>query len=307
MSLEGIIFGANIAVMKVKSLYNWFWTACTLAVACGCSSVSEEQKVVNEWIGKTVSIPDQLVFKVQEQPVDLFAATPDFRIINFVDSTGCTSCKLKLLSWDKLMKELKMLDDVDVEVLTIVSTRDSRDLQYLLQRDNFSYPVAIDTADIFNRTNILPSGAIFQTFLLDSEGEVIAIGNPLMNPKIKNLYKKIIQGDSAAESADHPAEGNHLIVEPSQSLGVLERGIPTTVEFAIINNTDETYTVQEIIPSCDCISASCTSPTLHPGESATLTLSFTTDSIAGPFKKYADLFFNEKNTPERATFFGYIK
>ena len=34
----------------------------------------------------------------------------------------------------------------------------------------------------------------FHTFLLDKSNKIIAIGNPIHNPKIKELYLKIIQG-----------------------------------------------------------------------------------------------------------------
>ena len=35
----------------------------------------------------------------------------------------------------------------------------------------------------------------FQTFLLDRNNRVIAIGNPIYNPKVKELYLKIIKGE----------------------------------------------------------------------------------------------------------------
>ena len=35
----------------------------------------------------------------------------------------------------------------------------------------------------------------FQTFLLDRNNRVIAIGDPIYNPKVKGLYLKIIKGE----------------------------------------------------------------------------------------------------------------
>lgn len=273
----------------------------------GCSSVSNEQQIVSEWMGREISMPDELVFQIQDSQIDLSSYTPDFRIINFIDSSGCTSCKLKLPVWDKLIKELKAINDVDVEVMTIVDTRNSRDLQYILQRDNFAYPVAIDQAGLFNKENDLPQEAMFNTFLIDKDNNVVAIGNPVINPKIRDLYKKIIINDSGVNPTESDNHDIRLVVEPSQSLGAVDKDTQLSVRYAVINNTDQRYTVQEIVPSCDCISATCDQSELLPGQSAILTLSFATDSITGPFKKYADLFFNEKDTPERVTLFGYVK
>lgn len=41
--------------------------------------------------------------------------------------------------------------------------------------------------------NNFPSDMSFQTFLLDEDNKVVAIGNPVHNPKVKELYLKIIQ------------------------------------------------------------------------------------------------------------------
>ena len=49
----------------------------------------------------------------------------------------------------------------------------------------------------------------FQTFLLNRNNKVLAIGNPIHNPKIRELYVKIIRGESIAienESKDIKTE-----------------------------------------------------------------------------------------------------
>ena len=40
----------------------------------------------------------------------------------------------------------------------------------------------------------------FQTFLLNKNNKVMAIGNPILNPKIKELYMKIIQGEEIVKA-----------------------------------------------------------------------------------------------------------
>ena len=41
----------------------------------------------------------------------------------------------------------------------------------------------------------------FQTFLLDKDNKVLAMGNPILNPKIKELYLKIIRGNDIVSTA----------------------------------------------------------------------------------------------------------
>ena len=66
----------------------------------------EIQKIVKEWIGKTVLLPQDI------QPTSYSCDTvydpakskKPFRILNFTDSIGCTSCKLKLLTWNAYVR-----------------------------------------------------------------------------------------------------------------------------------------------------------------------------------------------------------
>jgi len=59
------------------------------------------------------------------------------------------------------------------------------------------YPVCFDEKDDFNRLNHFPGEMTFQTFLLDKDNKVVAIGNPVHNPKLKELYLKILTGGKA--------------------------------------------------------------------------------------------------------------
>ena len=67
-------------------------------------------------------------------------------------------------------------------------------MSYILKRDGFGYPVCIDQSDTFNKLNHFLDEMAFQTFLLDRNNRIIALGNPVLNPNIKKLYWNIIQG-----------------------------------------------------------------------------------------------------------------
>ncbi len=38
----------------------------------------------------------------------------------------------------------------------------------------------------------------FQTFLLDADNRVVALGNPVHNPEVKSLYLRLLRGEGVA-------------------------------------------------------------------------------------------------------------
>lgn len=82
-----------------------------LSSSCA-SSTHNEKEIVAEWVGKEIIIPEQLTFQILEEAVDIGLALPDYRIVNYVDSTGCTSCRLKLPLWEETINEFRSLPNV---------------------------------------------------------------------------------------------------------------------------------------------------------------------------------------------------
>lgn len=57
-----------------------------------------------------------------------------------------------------------------------------------------SIPIYVDTLGVFNRNNRhIPSNPELHTFLLDSNGYVLLVGNPLENEKIEKLFWQILE------------------------------------------------------------------------------------------------------------------
>lgn len=257
--------------------------------------------IITEWIGREIVMPDDLVYQIKDDTIDLDLSRPDFKIISYVDSTGCTSCRMKLAMWSELINELKSLPDVDVEIIMIINSDDPKEITYLLQRDNYLNPVAIDRDNLFDRLNDLPPKSEHHTFLLDADNKVVAIGNPVLNPKIKDLYLQYItEGDELPYT-------NDMCKEPVQPVGVINKG-DTVQKLFYINNFDTiNYSLQAIIPSCDCVSASANRTDLDIENKIKVVIKFIGDSTPGYFNRHVDIFFNEKELPERLIVYGYAK
>ena len=103
------------------------------------------------------------------------------------------------------------------------------------------HPVAVDRNNTFGLLNNLPKKVEYHTFLLDSDNRVLAIGNPVLNPKIKELYKRIILND----------ENNVVQFEKieSRALGVLHCNDTISTIFTIPNYDSIAYHIQAVIPS----------------------------------------------------------
>ena len=167
-----------------------------MLASCQESNKEAMLRLVNEWNGKEIKFPAHSVFTIQgKDTVDFPYKGADYKVVTYVDSAGCTSCKLQLPRWKELVAEVDSLTDGRVPFLFYFHPKDMKELRYLTRRDDFTYPVCFDERDELNRLNQFPTDMTFQTFLLDKDNKVVAMGNPVLNPKIKDLYLGIIKGE----------------------------------------------------------------------------------------------------------------
>lgn len=163
-----------------------------LVMLGACTKRSKQRAVVEEWVGKELIMPDELTFQIQDIPINYDFNNADFKIVTYIDSTGCTNCKMKLPLWDKVINELKVDVDTDVNFLMIVGSNDLGGVKRILRENNFNHPVSLDTLNMFDKTNGLPQNEEYHTFLMNRNNQVLTIGNPVTNPKLLRLYKNII-------------------------------------------------------------------------------------------------------------------
>ena len=75
---------------------------CVFALFSSCKE-SEKDKIarlVEEWEGKEILFPALFLFTIQgKDTVVLSLADADYKVVTYIDSVGCTSCKLQLLRW----------------------------------------------------------------------------------------------------------------------------------------------------------------------------------------------------------------
>ena len=170
-----------------------------------CQESKEEAmlRLVNEWNGKEIKFPSHSIFTVLgKDTVDFSFVDADYKVLTYIDSAGCASCKLQFPRWKRWIHEVDSLTDGKVPFLFYFHPKDLKELRYLTRLDDFTYPVCFDEKDELNQLNRFPLDMTFQTFLLDRNNRVVAIGNPIYNPRVKELYLDLIIGKESTKTTD---------------------------------------------------------------------------------------------------------
>ena len=82
------------------------------------SHLKEISKIIIEWQDKEVFFPENMVFtQYGQDTVEYIIPESEYKILLYVDSMGCTSCKLQLHKWSEFIKEVDSLTLGKVPVL----------------------------------------------------------------------------------------------------------------------------------------------------------------------------------------------
>jgi hypothetical protein len=155
------------------------------------------KKIVREWISKEIQFSDRIpCYRVEKDTIisiiDRDLSKAEYKILLYVDSTGCSECRLLLHKWLPLITEAGILYSNRLEFAFFFQPKNMEEIYYLFRLYDFNYPVYIDEKNEIFYLNNLPREEEYQCFLLDRNNRVLALGNPVHNPKIWELYKKII-------------------------------------------------------------------------------------------------------------------
>lgn len=274
-------------------------------VLCSCQNTRKDEitLLIKEWEGKEIIFPSNLEFTIQGmsnvKPLD---ENSDYKIVTYVDSMGCTSCKLRLLLWKKLISEIDSLSQSSVSFYFFFYPKKRTELYSILRRDDFNYPVCIDDKDTFNKLNHIPKNDQFQTFLLDKKNKVIAIGNPTNNLKLKDLYIKIIKG-LALDNEEKVIKTKVNIDESTVSLGNFDWQKEQRVTFSLKNTGNELLVIEGVNTSCGCTTVEFEKEPIRSGGSLDLHIMYKADHPEH-FSKTITVYCNAESSPIKLTISG---
>lgn len=234
-----------------------------LLFSCQDKKKDEIKHLVTEWQGKEIRFPQEMVFtRFTTDTVDFPLSASSHKILVFVDSIGCTSCKLQLHRWKELIQYTDSITQGTVPFLFFFQSNDKKEIRYLLKKDNFDLPICLDQSDKLNRLNHFPADGKFQTFLLDKNNKVVVIGNPIHNPNIRELYLKEISGKQPASQIQTTIQ----VEKASIQLGTIEDGESKEAVFRLINTGSNPLVILDAATTCGCADPSFDKHPAKPGE-----------------------------------------
>ena len=252
-------------------------------------------QLVNKWEDKEIVFPAHSIFTVQGRDTVSFSfSDANYKIVSYIDSVGCTGCKLHLPRWRRFMYEVDTLMNASVPFVFYFHPKNIEDLRYIIRRDTFTHPVCLDVSDKFNILNHFPSEKAFQTFLLKKKNKIIAIGNPILNPKVKELYLKILAGNISKTTTTSMTEV--AIDNLKLDFGSFIHSEIQERSFVLTNIGEAPLIVQDITTSCGCMKTRYVKKPIPPGEKLEITVIYEAEQ-AEYFNKTIAIHCNIKSSP----------
>ena len=140
---------------------------------------------------------------------------------------------------------------------------------------------------------------------MDKENKVLAIGNPVQNPKIKELYLKIISGESAFMHITEPLTQVE-VNKKSIKLDSFDWKQEQTVDFILTNIGKRPLVVENVITSCGCTTVEYSKEPVCSGKNLILTIKYQAE-YPEHFDKTITVYCNAEGSPFHLKISGNAK
>ena len=279
--------------MKTVLLYILLITA---FFSCDNEQKEKEKQIlqlVNEWQGKQIVFPENTVFtRYLTDTTNYQIPQSEYKVLIYVDSIGCTSCKLQLHKWKELIEYTDSVTQNKVPFLFFFHPKDAKEIRYLLKRDGFDRPICIDLDDRLNKLNKFPADMTFQTFLLDKNNKVTVLGNPVHNTAVKDLYLKQITGK------DNPNKNipktTAEVNQTETDFGTFDKSEIKETTIEVKNTGDSPLVIVDVSTTCGCTAATYNKRPAKPGESLRVGIKMTPKDT-GFFDEVVTIKYNSLN------------
>ncbi|WP_106831989.1 DUF1573 domain-containing protein [Parabacteroides pacaensis] len=278
----------------------------SIFVTCKDNRKEHISQLVNEWQEKEIVFPQNLVFtRYATDTTDYQIPKSEYKVLIYIDSIGCTSCKLQLHKWKELIHYVDSVTNKNVPFLFFFHPKDSKEIRYLLKRDGINFPVCLDMEDQLNKQNHFPSDMTFQTFLLDKDNKVVILGNPVHNTIVRNLYLEQLTGKD--HSTKKIPKTTAQALETERDFGTFDK-IETKETYIEIKNTGENpLVIVDISTTCGCTVATYDKRPAKPGESLRVEIKMTPKDT-GFFDEVVTIQYNSiNNQPVKVKIKGNVR
>lgn len=241
------------------------------------SSKDDLKNYISQFIGKELVLPADSSCHLFDKNYGIENLNADYAIVSYIDAEGCTPCHLKLPYWKELNNNLDTISDVYVTTLLVIKPDTLDKVTSFLEEAAYDYPVIVDTVGKWTLRNELPEINTLRTFLIDKAGKILALGNPVENEDISNIYMRIITGSKEGLSV----ESTLKITNNKTDLGTITPDAVRELEFLIRNNGEDSARIQSVMTPCECVSAVATD--IAPKASGIVKVTFNASLTSGAF------------------------
>ena len=263
------------------------------------------QQIVAGWTGREIQFPAGIPCQsLGSDTVCINTSNPTYKILHYVDSTGCTGCRLKLSEWKQLIAEADTLFPAQIDFLIFYQPKDKdrKEFDFMMKLYDFRHPVFMDIDNQIDKVNRFSTHIDFQCFLLDRDNKVVVIGNPVTNPKIWELYKQQISGIKRSSAPLTTIQVNPVRLE----LNGMKMGETYTAVFEIENTGDKPYVILGVNASCGCTVPTWDRQPVAPGGKTGIKVEVKPEST-GFFNKTIDVYGNTAQSVFKMSIIGTVE
>ena len=274
-----------------------------VTTSCQNSGRKQIEQLVEEWTNREILLPEKPVFtRLATDTVSYTIPPARHKIIVFVDSVGCISCKLQLPKWKDLINEVDSLSDTAIPFLFFFQTKDVSELKYVFKRDDF-----FASCMYRHGRQILQTEPISRQYdVPDLSGRcrnrVRVIGNPIHNLSVKELYLNEIAG---VRSNAWPV----TVIQPDSTeyhYGEVNENETVDKRITLYNAGKEVFRIKGVTTSCNCMTVNYGWNEIKPGESAVMTVSYKAEE-SGDFWRTITVYGNVAEKSLTLDFYGSVK
>lgn len=163
---------------------------CLCLCISSCSNNSTK-RMYERMINQTILLPETLIpVSDGNIPFDDNPNVEKFRLIVYIDSAECSSCRIT--DFSRYISFFEKSDDSnDYVLLPIVSISDTNigSISYRIKHLHFPFCFFLDINNSFLESNpFIPTDSRFHSFLIDPDGHVVFIGDPTLNDNLLKLF-----------------------------------------------------------------------------------------------------------------------
>ena len=177
--------------IEVNQVVNWSIRISIFFTLCSCNTTS--QKLLKEM----TLLQSKPINCGQNELVHHDTLQKEIECIVYSDSVSCTPCAInKMYLWNSFLDYSKSYNgQLNFYFIFCPARKDFQEMKLaLIKNSRFNYPIILDTLGQFAKLNPhLPKNKALHTFLLDENNNVILVGNPLHNKKIKEMFDQIVE------------------------------------------------------------------------------------------------------------------